>query len=163
MEVQEITNPLAPENTFAGIRLNTKEERQFAVDIVVEAISNGIMDPMQVHASAKQMEEMTKALLSHPDYKKAVLEAAERHGKTFDLHNAKWQVKEAGTKWDYSQCSDSTYTTLLAEKAALDAKIKAREKYLQTIPTTGVADPETGEMHYPASKSSTTTVAITLK
>jgi uncharacterized protein (DUF927 family) len=143
--------------------LETKADRANAVKAVVGALKEGVSDPLITHAQAKQMEEMVKALLSNEDYKKIVQDEAAKHGKTFDLHGAKWQVKEAGAKWDYSQCGDSTYAALMAEKAALDAKIKEREKYLQNIPEAGVADPESGEMHYRAVKSSTTTVALTLK
>ena len=82
------------------------------------------------------------------------------------MNGAKYQVKEAGTKYDYSQCNDPFYDELQAAAISADEKLKARAIFLQSLPTSGmiITDPLTGETYtaYPPSKSSTTTVSITL-
>lgn len=141
----------------------TKEQRRtFIANIIAEA-KEGNIDVLKLHMQAKCSEQLMKELLSNHDYKSLLMEQAEKHGKKFEMYNSEFQIKEAGIKWDYSKCEDTTYQELLQKQAELSEKIKAREKLLQTIPASGVVDPDTGAIIYPASKSSTTIVQCTLK
>lgn len=141
----------------------TKDQRRtFIANIIAEA-KEGNIDVLKLHMQAKCSEQLMKELLSNDDYKSLLMEQAEKHGKKFEMYNSEFQIKEAGTKWDYSKCEDVTYQELLEQQAEINDKIKAREKLLQTIPASGVVDPDTGVMIYPASKSSTTIVQCTLK
>lgn len=70
---------------------------------------------------------------------------------------------EAGVKYDYSLCGCSTYEELVKQRAVLDGEIKRWEQTLKGLPTSGLADPDTGEMLYPPVKSSKTIIKATIK
>lgn len=146
----------------------TKEERQsFALDLISK-IENGEADPLKIHLQLKCAEDLIKQINANTIYKKALLDAAESYGqKSFEFHNSKVEVKEAGVKYDYSKCNDPEYVALAIQQTELDGKVKERESFLKSVPSKGleIVNTETGETGtiYPPAKSSTTTVAITLK
>lgn len=141
----------------------TKEQRQNFVSDVIGRIKNGEFSPVLCHLQLKCMEALVEDVITSDEYKSLLLEEAEKNGKTFEMYNGKFQIKEVGTKYDYSVCEDTVYNELVAQKSHLDAKIKERQKFLQNIPEGGIADPDNGNMIYRASKSSSTTVTVTLK
>lgn len=141
----------------------TKEQRGTFVSDVISRIKNGEFSPVLCHLQLKCMEALVEDVVTSDEYKELLLEEAAKHGKTFEMYNGKFQIKEAGTKYDYSVCEDVVYNELMSAKAELDAKIKERQKFLQNIPENGIADPDNGNMIYRAAKSSTTTVTVTLK
>jgi len=145
----------------------TKAERQTFINDVLVKLDEGLIDPLKVHLQVKSMESIIEGLTKSETYKSFVLDAAQKHGsKSFEFGNASIQIKEAGTKYDYSQCGDTRYLQL--EKASEEAaeSLKARAKFLQSLvaPLT-LLDEETGEAVtcYPPSKTSSTTVSVTLK
>lgn len=141
----------------------TKEQRSSFVNQVIENLQDGQVNPLKLHQQVKCMEQLLSDLKDREEYKELLLEEATKNGKKFEMHNAEFQIKEAGTKYDYSKCGDSEYADLLIEKVKLDAKVKAREKMLQSLPESGMANPENGEMLYPPIKTSTTIVQVSLK
>lgn len=141
----------------------TKEQRKTFVNSIIEQVINGEVDVLKVHMQAKCTEQLMKELTDNPHYKTELLDAAQKHGKKFETYNSEFRVKEAGVKWDYSNCNDSYYDALVSDMKTMQEKIKVREKFLQTLPPSGVASPDTGEMLYPAIKTSTTIVQCTLK
>lgn len=159
-----MTNDLMPTSIVALFE-TTKSERQSFVLNIVDALET--TDPLKVHLQVKCMEDVIKQLNANTVYKRSILEAAEKLGKTFEINAAKFEIKETGVKYDYSQCNDDEMATLLKEQEELTAKIKAREAFLKTVPPKGMAVvmEGTGEVLtvYPPAKSSTTSVAVTLK
>ena len=144
----------------------TKTECGEFVTRLVEKLDAGGLHPLQVHKQVKCMEDLIKQITKNKDYRKHILDEASKYGKSFELNGAKYQVKEAGTEYDYSQCNDPFYDELQAAAISAAEKLKARAIFLQSLPTSGmiITDPLTGETYtaYPPSKSSTTTVSITL-
>lgn len=126
-------------------------------------IINGDADPLEILKHIKAFEKLLKGLLQDPELKDHFLDEAEKHGsKTFDAHGAKFQVKEAGTKYDYSACGDSTWKELSQKEKEIADKRKEREKTLKAHKEEW-ADPETGEVINPPVKKSTTTVTVEIK
>lgn len=146
----------------------TKQERQnFAIELA-EKLNNGELDPLTLHLQVKCMEDVVKQVTTNNNYKKAVTDAAERYGqKSFEFHNAKFEIKETGVKYDYSKCADPVLFSINSQLDELSEKLKQREAFLKSVPEKGmiITDDETGETFtvYPPSKSSTTSVAVTLK
>lgn len=145
----------------------TKEERQsFALDLI-EKLNSGFVDPLEVHLQVKCMEELVKSLTSNQEYKELVLNSAEKNGKSFQFHNAKVEIKEVGVKYDFSKCNDPILTELNEKITQLSKELKDRETMLKTVQSSGltILNEDTGETFtvYPPSKSSSTSVAITLK
>jgi hypothetical protein len=153
---------LSVTNTLALFETTKSERETFALRMVQE-IKEGNIDPLKVHMQVKSTEHLLDMLKDNPEYRALLLEQAEKNGKKFEMYNSEFQVKEAGTKWDYSKCDDAVYTELEKELAGIQSKIKERQKFLQTIPESGIADPVNGNMIYRASKSSTTIVQCSLK
>lgn len=162
-----MTNELSTTSILSLFETN-KEQRQSFVMGVVEAVDNGQVDPLKIHLQVKCMEDIIKLLNSNTSYKQSVLVAATSYGqKAFDYQNLKIEIKEVGVKYDFSKCEDVVLNELHRQQAELDAKVKARETMLKTVSDKGMilTDEATGETFtvYPPSKSSTTSVAITLK
>lgn len=131
-------------------------------DMKVELLS-GDYNPLDVELQLKAMEETIKQLRSDEDIRQFVLSEAEKHGKFFEWRGAKMSIREVGVKYDYSTSGDSEWAILDAQIKKLTEKRNAREKFLQNIPEMGTVSPETGETIYRPAKSSTTSIAVTLK
>jgi hypothetical protein len=143
----------------------TKAERQDFAQSVIKGIKDGLSDPLKVHYQVKCMEDIIKNITNDAEYKSMTLDEAAKYGKTFDHYNAKFEVKEMGVKYDYSVCNDPVYNKLKAQLTVLEDEVKAREKYLKAIPTTGVETLLEDEVItlYPPNKTSTTTITVNLK
>lgn len=144
----------------------TKEQRRHFCTSIIDAMLMGETNTLETLLQVKSMEDICKSISGDARFKEIVLQEAERHGRQFDYHNAKIQVKEAGVSYDYTQCGDSHYKALVAEKEAIDEKIKAREAYLKSLPQSGIDTvSQDGELerHTPPIKRSSTTVAVTMK
>lgn len=156
------TEVLQPTSIMALIDTN-KESRQGFIRAAIADLKDGGKDPLLFHIHVKNMESMIKDLTGNKEYKDLVHDAATPYGKKFDRHNAAVEIKETGVSYDYAICQDVEYDALCDQMLDLKAKIKEREKFLQSIPEAGIVDPVHGNMIYRANRSSSTTVAITLK
>ena len=145
----------------------TKEERTQVVREIFQELLEGRINPMELHIRMKSIEEVVKQLTSMPAYKAIVLDDAEKHGKSFQYHNAKVDIREVGVKYDYSGCGNGALADLYEQQERLSAVIKEHETYHKALPISGVkvVFEATGEVetHYPPAKTSTTSVAVTLK
>lgn len=158
----------------------SKEQRQDFISRVVMSVEAGEVDPLKVHLQIKCMEKIIEGITSTDEkknkesaplakrYRKALLEAAEKYGaKEFEFMNSKIKIGETGTKYDYSLCGDPELIEWTAKQNELAEKIKARQELLQNTPVKGVTlvNEETGETYtvYPPSKSSSTSIIVTLK
>lgn len=81
-----------------------------------------------------------------------------------DWYGFKVEVKEAGAKYDYSNCNDKVYFDLIEEEKELSERIKARETFLKSIKESeSILNEDTGEVTkiYPPVKKSTTSPTFT--
>ena len=144
----------------------TKEQRQSFVANTINCINNGEISALNVHLQVRCMEDIIKSLKDNPEYKATLLSEVEKQGKKFNYQNAEFSVKEVGVKYDYSQCGDNSLLELYAKMDALVLEIKAKEKRLQSVNPKGekiVTDEGEVVELFPPSKSSTTSVVVTLK
>lgn len=132
---------------------------------IKESLINGEVEPLELAVYFKSIEktiESVKETLSD-----MALNEAEKYGKgKFEFKGAEIQVKELGTKYDYSQTGDVEWERLTSEKQAIDTRIKERETMLKALSgSLTVVNEDTGEMEtiYPPIKKSTTGIAITLR
>lgn len=171
-----MTEQLTTTNILSLFETTKAERTSFAEDIV-ERLRNEEADPLKIHLQIKAMEEIINSLTNTTektnknftlaiDYKNMLLNAAEKHGKKFQLHNAEFSIKEVGTKYDYSNTGDFEVEELEKQATDISEKLKARQKFLQMIPLAGmdIITSEGEAIHiYPPSKSSTTAVSVSLK
>jgi hypothetical protein len=162
-----MTQELTTTSILALFETNKEQRQSFALDLVSK-IEQGEVDPLKIHLQVKAMEDIIKLLNDNTIYKKAVLEQAQKfEGRSFIYQNAKIEIKEVGVKYDFSKTGDTVYQMLDQMLLSAKTSVKQREDFLKTVPPKGmqVLDEGTGEMItvYPPSKSSTTSIAVTLK
>jgi len=144
----------------------TKAERSSFIADVMERIENGTADAIKVHLQLKAMEEIVKSLTTNESYKTHLIDAAEKNGKKFVAFNAEFSIKEMGQRYDFTYCGDDELLEFYTQQEKLKYLIKEREDFLKKVPVSGMQKvTETGEVItlFPPSKTSTTTVAVTLK
>lgn len=156
-----------PATSIVALFDTDKEQRKSFADSIVNEIMEGNKNALDIHVQLKMIESLLKDINDRPEYKTALLEEAQKHGKSFTFHSAKVEVKEVGTKYDYSQCNDHELVMLENIAKEWTDKVKARQELLKKVPVEGLKqlDEATGEIYYsyPPSKSSTTSVAVTLR
>ena len=146
----------------------TKAQRISFVNQIIEDVIEGRLNALDIHLQVKCMEDIVKQITSNEAFKDALLDEANKYeGRSFEYQNAKIEKKEVGVKFNYANCSDVVYQLLSQQGDEITAKLKERETFLKGIPSEGIksVDEETGEeiTIYPPSKSSTTSVVVTLK
>lgn len=142
-----------------------KEQRAELVQQTINRISEGELSPLKAHLQVKAMEDIIAAITKDERYRDMLLDEAAKYGKSFDFGIGKFSTKETGVRYAYDQCNDPILAELTAQNDELLEKIKSRQKFLQTVPLEGM-DIRVGDelvTVYPPSKSSTTSVTVTLK
>lgn len=148
----------------------TREQRQTFLYDLMQRIDDGDVNPLDIHLQIKCMEDIIKQLNDNPVYKAAILEESQKYAggeREFEYRNAKIKIQEVGAKYDYSVCGDVDWELYNQAKLSAETGMKERQKFLQTLPTNGIdiVNKLTGEVEtvYPPAKSSTTSIAVTLK
>ena len=142
----------------------TKAERQDFAQSVINGLKEGNSDPLKVHLQVKCLEDLIKQITTHPEYKDLTLDEATKYGKSFELHNAKFEIKEMGVKYDYSTCGDPVYNDLTQKLAELEKEIKDRQAFLKAVkPGTEILIEDEVIVLYPPVKTSTTSITVNLK
>lgn len=144
---------------------STKEQAQVFADQVINEVIDGNANPLSVHIQITVIEKTLEKIKEGIEIQ--ALGEAEKHGpKAFDHMRCRVEIKEMGTKWDFTGCTDPVWNRLRDNSVRLKEAMKEREMLLKSIHrTTHVVDEETGEIIElrPALKTSTTGLAITLK
>jgi hypothetical protein len=158
---------------FAGVwkskssPTTTKEQRTEFTYQLIERLNAGELDPLKTHLQVKALEDMLETLKSNKDYKDTVLQAAVLNGKDFEYMSAKFNIREVGVKYDFSQCGSNDYNDIMVDYNDVIKRKKDMEDFLKKVPHQGldIINGVTGEVTkvYPPSKSSTTSVAVSLK
>lgn len=135
----------------------------YAMDII-KSIEEGNLNAIDAALRVKFMEDLIAAMKER--LRGHVLDDLDKYakGETIVKYNANFQVKEAGTKYDFFNCNDPEWDSLTQQINELTDQRKEREKFLKTLrKSIDMIDKETGEVITinPPVKSSTTTYAIT--
>lgn len=152
-------------NTDLSFFETTKAERQEFTQSVIKGIEEGFTDPLKIHIQVKCLEDLIKQLTSNSVYKECLTTEASKYGKTFEHLNAKFEMKEMGVKYDFQACGCPIMNDLLTQQAELDKAIKERQMFLKGIPAQGLQTLIEDEVVtlYPPTKTSTTSISVTLK
>lgn len=132
---------------------------QSAINAVVE----GEIDPIVAHINICKMEAAIKAFKENEQVRDITLRELAKYGKKQSFGDCTLEEAEAGVKYNYSKCKDSRLEELYRMRQVLDQDIKEREAFLKSVPLSGVADVETGEVVYPPAKTSKTIIRTTFK
>ena len=144
---------------------STKEQVTIFAAQLISDVEAGVTNPLTLHS---QIIILEKALSQVKDaIKEMVLTEAEKHGaKSFDYNGCRVDIKELGTKYDYSRTEDAEWNQLFTEEKKYQEKKRERESFLKNIKGhLTIVDEETGEVSkiYPPIKTSTTGITVTLK
>lgn len=143
---------------------NKAEIKMFG-DELLNRVMMGDADPLEIDGRLKALEELINYVRKSDEFQEYLITEAEKEGaKSFERGNFKYQVKEVGIKYDYSQCNDSILNDYIKDEQMIKEGIKARQNMLKTInQDTEIYDGGTGSRLYPPSKTSTTKVITLLK
>jgi hypothetical protein len=143
----------------------TKEvikEQSFAL---LKDLDEGHISPLQLASQLKFVEDIITNVKE--ELRQRVVAEQSKYGKeTMNYHGASFDIREAGIKYDYSQCQDTIWNDLRQQIDAFNDKIKEREAFLKTLKERFTyIDESTGEIItiYPPQRKSTTTYSITWK
>jgi hypothetical protein len=159
----QINKPMELQQIFE----TTKEQRTEFTYQLIQRLNAGELDPLKTHLQVKALEDMLETLKANKDYKDAVLQAAVLNGKDFEYMSAKFNIREVGVKYDYTKCESPAYEEIIADFNDATKAKKDMEEFLKKVPHSGldIINGVTGEVTrvYPPAKSSTTSVAVSLK
>jgi hypothetical protein len=142
----------------------SKQERQNFAEQITNNLLEGLADPLKVHLQVKCMEDLIKQITSSSVYKDLIVNEATKYGKNFEHHNAKFEIKEMGVKYNFDNCNDPILKDLEDKFAILETEIKERQKFLKSIKdSVEVLFEDNIVTLYPPTKTSTTSVSVTLK
>lgn len=138
----------------------TKEQQDTFVEMLVNQVLDGNVDPLEVEVQMCQMEQVIKKYRSDRRVQEACLNEAEKYNqKSFDYKNARINIRETGMKYDYTISHDWQEANARTEEAK-EAQ-KAIQKRLQTVTKNApYIDITSGEEITAIQKSSTTRVVI---
>jgi len=142
---------------------SNKTELDNYVNLVKQQILSGSENPLKIAIQLKAMGEIISSLTKDADIKSLILDEAEKYPeKSFDDYGARFEKKEVGVKYDYS--NDGKWVKINNEIKVLSILRKDREDLLKTIKSENVADSESGEiLNPPIKKSSGVQVIVKLK
>lgn len=129
----------------------------------IQAVLDGEVDPITAHINVSKMELAIKQFKNDERVRDLTIRELWKYGKKGVFGDCTMEEAEAGVKYDYSECGDSRLEELYRMRQALDQDIKEREAFLKSIPLSGVALPDTGEVVYPPAKTSKTIIRTTFK
>lgn len=142
-----------------AIMPTTKAEIVTFVKGAKEEILSGNYNPIDIEIQLKAMEEMIKALRSDKEIKEYLTDELSRNGGKYESSKATITTRNS-TRYDYS--ADTKWIDLKEAENNMAEARKEREKMLQNL-TEEMADPQTGEIIYPAVKVSQTSIVVSLK
>lgn len=142
----------------------TKEEITNFVDKICNEVENGSVNALELYIKMKAIESCFEQIQAR--IRESIMNEVDGYAeKEFELWGAKVSKAETGTKYDYSVSNDPVYSNLSDSKKELDFKIKEREKFLKTLPATGMEIVNEDELVkvFPPIKSSSTFIKVSLK
>ncbi|MDR2927155.1 MAG: hypothetical protein LBV41_02970 [Cytophagaceae bacterium] len=145
---------------------STKAERDVFVERLIDHVTSGYTDPLKVEIQMANIEQVVKKYRSDARINECVLNEAAKYGqKSFNVFNAKIEVKEVGVKYNYDEVGHPLYDSVCAEIDRLAEKKKELEQVMKAQNGVWIyTDPDTGEIAEvsPVCRTSTTKAVITI-
>lgn len=121
-----------------------------------ELLDSGNYNLLDIWHYFKASNRLFKELLDDEDILKATILEAEKQGsKSFKKNDVNFTIKEAGTKYDYSECNDIVLNEINKQLALIEKAKKEREEFLKTIKSE-VYDNNGNQLFAPVKTSKTT-------
>lgn len=146
----------------AQLLLATTSAAELA-EAAIAAVVEGYIDPIKAHISVSRMEAAIKAYKKDDRVRDVTLRELAKYGPRATFGDCTLEERETSGRYDFTDCGCSALERLYARRDEIDAEIKTIEERLKHYPVSGMADPETGEIHYPPARSSKTSIVTTFK
>ena len=143
-----------------------KAEMERFINLLVNEITSGINEPLQVLVRLKYAEKVIAETLKNERVDEVMIAEYEKYGKgeKVIIQGAELKQTETGVKYDYEASGDPVWMNLDKQIADLTEKRKQREKMLQNLAyDQGIVDPESGAFINRPPKSSKTKISVTIK
>jgi hypothetical protein len=148
---------------FNSLPATPQEIAEFSRQII-DDLNQGEIEPLKFKIFLKGLETVMDNV--KPVLDELAREEAEKYGtKSFELMGAMIELREVGTKYDYTNCGYSRLQHVTTEMESWAAQKKEAEKFLQSLKgSMTVVNELTGEIEtvHPPVKSSKSAMAITL-
>lgn len=132
-------------------------------NLIKQSVENGEVDSLVFFKQVVALEQLVKELKQDDIIKDVILEEAERFNqKSFTYSNAKFSIREVGSRYNYQICDDIQWNELNDEMQKLKEKISARENFLKAITPEMEVYGADGVKISPPVKTSSTQVVVTL-
>lgn len=124
----------------------------------------GNENPLKIAKLLKVLEEIVKTLREDLQIKELILKEAEKYTeKTIKNYGAEFCKKEAGVKYDYTECNDNQWNELSQKIHELSLQKKEREQFLNKITPEIVVFNDEGVRIEPPLKTSQSIVTVSIK
>jgi hypothetical protein len=140
----------------------TKTEIRKISTLLRGAVASGEVNPLVTAKKLAVIEKIIEEVKGDMLVRDAILAEAEKYGKSFDFQNAKFQIRESGVRFDYSNCQDAEHEEISEQINALTTRLKAREGLLKAVTGDSELYGKDGRRLEPPLKKSTTGVTITI-
>ena len=144
---------------------STKAAVEAKTNELVTAVTNGDVDALQAWVYLIALENLSKG--AKKEIESAAIQVAAMYSeKTFNAYGASVTLKEAGVRYDYSNCGDKEWEDLTDQINTLSERKKELEKVLVAHREKWVkTDMETGETYevLPPVRTAKESLSITLK
>lgn len=132
-------------------------------NLIKQSVVDGEVDPLIFLKQVTALEQLVKQLKQDDIIKDVILEEAEKYGqKTFVHSDAKFTIREVGSRYNFERCDDSQWNDLNDEMQKLKEKVSARENFLKSITPEMEVYGADGVKISPPVKTSSTQVVVTL-
>jgi exonuclease VII small subunit len=122
----------AKEHDYQNAQPNVIEKTTQGINSIIEAVENGIVNPLDAFASFNKLEKLFKEAKTKIDAL-AIVEAEKYTSKTFKLGSVEFTRKDGAKRLNYSE--DLLYSQI-------QEKLKAREELLKIAQKQTVYDDE---------------------
>lgn len=145
-------------------KLDTKESINGYVKVVRDLMVDGNHDPLLIAKHIKGLEMLVKEIKNDKFIKSCITDEYDLYKeKEVELYDCTFQVRESGVKYDFRDCNCAEYNCIQKDIDKLTKRKKVIEDMLKKLPAEGLADPNTGEIMYPPSKTSSDALFISFK
>jgi len=151
--------PTTATGTIKLLPVSKGQLQLFRNKYIGEIAENG--DALEAAVQLKAMEELVDMLRKSKELREMIMSQVDKYPeKQFEYMGVDIQKCELGTKYDYTR--DRVWCDLNAQERTLSEKRKERESLLKAMKEE-MANPDTGEIIYPAIKTSESFIKITIK
>lgn len=146
----------------------SKTEQKEMVAQMVEALKSGNEDPLRIEAGMANIESVVKEYRANKEVKEILIDEVSKYPKgVAEIHNATFQIKDVGVKYDFSNCGHLAYNELCAKIAELTEQKKELEGIMKAHGDKSwiLTDAETGESYEvnPPFRTASQQVVVTIK